>query len=87
MSSALQSFRSGDVPLEIGLAALGDSSSAAPHPEEMKAGVELRIGRGFAMSASARTTPAGLICAAIAVSAILLSASALLRAASRRGST
>ncbi len=53
------------------------------HPEEMYATVELNLGGGKSMLASARTTPAGLITAGIMVSAILLSAAALVRASRR----
>lgn len=61
-------------------ALIGEAPSAGAHPEEMKANVDLRIGRSFALNASGRMTPAGLVCAAIAASAILLSAAALVRA-------
>ncbi|PNG24209.1 hypothetical protein [Methylocella silvestris] len=50
------------------------------HPEEMKAVVEVQWGRSFAMKASARLTPAGLVCGAVAAAAVLLSAAALVRA-------
>ncbi|WP_395665574.1 hypothetical protein [Methylocella sp.] len=56
-------------------------AGAPSHPEEMKAHVALRIGDRVALNASARLTPAGLVCGAIAVSAALLSAAALVRAA------
>ncbi|ACK49848.1 hypothetical protein Msil_0878 [Methylocella silvestris BL2] len=55
-------------------------AEAATHPEEMKAVVEVQWGRSFAMKASARLTPAGLVCGAIAAAAVLLSSAALVRA-------
>ena len=61
---------------------MNDSLPAAPpsHPEEMRAEVDLRIGKAVALRASARVTPAGLVSVGILVSAILLSVGALLRA-------
>lgn len=55
-----------------------------PHPEEMKAMVELRIGDRAAIMATARTTPAGLISIGLMVGAILLSTAALVHAARRK---
>ncbi|PNG24171.1 hypothetical protein [Methylocella silvestris] len=54
-------------------------TEAPTHPEEMKAIIEVRWGRSFAMKASARLTPAGLVCGAIAAAAVLLSSAALVR--------
>ena len=48
------------------------SSRAAPHPEEMRATMELSAGDRFSWKASVRTTPAGLVTAALLVSAILI---------------
>ncbi len=56
------------------------ASIAPTHPEEMKASVDLRIGRSFSLTASGRMTPASLVCAAIAASAVLLSTAAVVRA-------
>jgi hypothetical protein len=42
------------------------------HPEEMKGAVELKFGKLAAMTATGRTTPAGLIGAALLVSAVLI---------------
>ncbi len=56
------------------------TGEAATHPEEMKAVVEAQWGRSFAMKASARLTPAGLVCGAIAAAAVLLSSAAMVRA-------
>ena len=50
------------------------------HPEEMRASVTLRLGPA-SLTASARTTPAGLVTTGILVSAILLSLVPLVRAA------
>ena len=47
------------------------SETAAPHPEEMKAELDLRVGNAVALKASVRTTPAGLIGAALLAAAIL----------------
>ena len=48
------------------------SETAAPHPEEMKATVDLRIGDAVSITATARATPAGLVAAALLISAILI---------------
>jgi hypothetical protein len=42
------------------------------HPEEMKGTIELRFGRLATMTATGRTTPAGLIGAALLVSSVLI---------------
>lgn len=55
-------------------------TTAAPHPEEMRAEVELRVASGAVFKATARTTPAGLVTVAVLVSAILLSTAVLVRA-------
>ncbi|WP_297296586.1 MYXO-CTERM sorting domain-containing protein [uncultured Methylovirgula sp.] len=55
-------------------------SELAPHPEEMKSTVELRIGRVFSLQATARTTPAGIVSVGIALSLAVLAFSALARA-------
>jgi len=56
------------------------SDGAAPHPEEMKATVDLAIGRSVAIKATARATPAGLVAAALLVATILVPAIWLTRA-------
>lgn len=62
-----------------------DPPPAPPsHPEEMKATWEFRLGRSISIQATARWTPAGVVTAGIAASAVLLSLAALARA-SRRG--
>jgi hypothetical protein len=48
------------------------SETAAPHPEEMKAAVDLAIGRSVTIRATARATPAGLLAAALLITAILV---------------
>jgi hypothetical protein len=55
-----------------GVASDHGSTTAAPHPEEMRATIDLRIGNTVSMSATARATPAGFITAAVLVSAILV---------------
>lgn len=54
------------------------------HPEEMRAGFDLTIGKTINLKGTARVTPAGLICAGIAGVAVLLAATALVRAAKRQ---
>jgi hypothetical protein len=59
------------------------ASTEAPfpaHPDEMRADVELRLGRA-ALHAKARTTPNGLMSVGVLVSLILLSTAMLVRAA------
>lgn len=53
------------------------------HPEEMRAAFDLRVGKNINLKGTARVTPAGLICAGIAGVAVLVAASALVRAARR----
>jgi hypothetical protein len=48
----------------------GGSPSEAPHPEEMRVSVDLRMGNA-SLRATARATPAGLVAAALLVSAVL----------------
>jgi hypothetical protein len=58
-----------------------DGVDAVPaHPEEFKATYDYRIGRSIRLQGTARMTPAGLVTLAIAVSSILLSTAALVRA-------
>jgi hypothetical protein len=54
------------------------------HPEEIKATWDLRLGKTITLQGSARCTPAGVVTAGMAVSAILLATTALVRAARRR---
>lgn len=57
--------------------------TAAPHPEEMKAQVQLWIGERAVLTATARATPGGLVTAGILAAAILLSTAAPVRAVQR----
>ncbi|MFH5924326.1 hypothetical protein [Roseomonas xinghualingensis] len=57
---------------------------AAPHLEEMRAEMELRIADATDFRSTVRETPAGLVAATILVSTILLSAAVLVRAARGR---
>ena len=61
-----------------------EMTTAAPHPEEMRAEAELRVRGDTVLRATARATPAGLIALGALVSAILLSTAALVRAARSR---
>jgi hypothetical protein len=60
-----------------------ESETAAPHPEEMKSVVELRIGSRVVLHATGRATPAGLVGVGVAVSSIILAVAALVWAARR----
>lgn len=55
----------------------GDHAVVSRHPEEISAEYELRLGRYLAISARARITPAGVICAGLAAAAIILAAGRL----------
>jgi hypothetical protein len=57
-----------------------ESETAAPHPEEMKAAFDLTIGNSVSVKASVRTTPAGLLAAAILAAAVLLPTVSLAKA-------
>ncbi len=48
------------------------SPTAAPHPEEMNGTIEIKLGNLVTITATGRTTPAGLIGAAVLVSAVLI---------------
>ena len=61
----------------------GQAESAPAHPEEIRASVDLRIGKNVALKATVRTTPAGLVTAGVVV-AVVLSITALVRAIRRR---
>ncbi|GJD51257.1 hypothetical protein OPKNFCMD_4010 [Methylobacterium crusticola] len=63
--------------------AAGLAESAAPHPEEMTATVDLRVREFVVLKASARATPAGLVAVAVLVTAILAPAAWLARTRSR----
>jgi hypothetical protein len=53
------------------------------HPEEMRAGCDLQVGKNFNLKANARITPAGIVTAGLMTVAVLLAATALVRAARR----
>jgi hypothetical protein len=48
------------------------SPTASPHPEEIRATVELRFSKHVTLRATARATPAGLVAAALLLTAILV---------------
>jgi hypothetical protein len=50
----------------------GVSSTAAPHPEEMRGTVRFSLFDMATMTASGRTTPAGLVSAALLAGVIML---------------
>jgi len=58
--------------------------SATAHPEEIKASVDLGIGKNVSFKATVRTTPAGLVAAGVMVAAVVLSITTLVRAARQR---
>lgn len=61
-----------------------DQQRAHPyHPEEMRATWDLKVGKSITLQGDARWTPAGIVTAGIAASAVLLSLAALVRAAHR----
>jgi hypothetical protein len=53
------------------------------HPEEIRAGFDLRIGNNINMKGSARITPAGIVTVGLMTVAVLLATTALVRAARR----
>ena len=53
------------------------SETAAPHPEEMKATLDLAVGNVLSVKAAVRTTPVGLAAAALLAAAVLLPAASL----------
>jgi hypothetical protein len=53
------------------------------HPEEMRAGFDLRIGKNFNLRGNARITPAGIVTVGLVTVGVLLAATALVRAARR----
>ena len=60
---------------------MSDQATNAPstHPEEMKGTVELKLGNLATVTATGRTTPAGLIGAAVLVSAVLIPLAMMIR--------
>jgi hypothetical protein len=53
------------------------------HPEEMRAGFDLQIGKNINLNGSGRLTPAGIVTAGLMTMGVLLAATALMRAARR----
>ncbi len=53
------------------------------HPEEMRAGFDLRIGKSIYLKGNARITPAGVVTVGLMTVGILLATAALVRAARR----
>ena len=49
-----------------------DTSTAAPHPEEMKGTVTVNRGKRVSVTATGRATPAGFACAALLACAVLV---------------
>lgn len=60
------------------------STALQSHPEEMRASFDLRIGDTVALQASARITPAGVICTGLAVAAMTLALGYLAGSVRRR---
>jgi hypothetical protein len=62
-----------------------DMTSEAPitHPEEMRGDFDLRIGRNINLQGRGRVTPAGIVTAGLMTVAILMAATALVRATRR----
>ena len=60
---------------------MSDQATDEPstHPEEMKGTVEFRLGSLATVTATGRTTPAGLIGAAVLVSAVLIPLAMMIR--------
>jgi hypothetical protein len=55
------------------------TDESSTHPEEMKGAVEFKLGNFATMTATGRTTPAGLIGAAVLVSAVLIPLAMMIR--------
>ncbi|HEX3995409.1 MAG TPA: hypothetical protein VHX39_29910 [Acetobacteraceae bacterium] len=60
---------------------MSDQATDAPptHPEEMKGTVEFKLGKLATVTATGRTTPAGLIGAAVLVSSVLIPLAMMIR--------
>ena len=59
-------------PADDGSGPVATPSTAAPHPEEMKGTVTFNLGNWASITATGRATPAGLICAAVLASAVVI---------------
>jgi len=64
--------------------AVGQATSSPAHPEEIRAKVNLRLGKRSRLNATLRTTPAGLVSAGMNGGRHFLTIAALVRAARRR---
>lgn len=58
----------------VGIVSRTAEAVPATHPEEMRAAWEMRVGEKVTLQASARITPAGVVCVGIAAAAITLAA-------------
>jgi len=72
---ANSTFDGTDAGLDLRL----DSSTAAPHPEEMKGSIRFAFGPWGSLTISGRATPAGLVCAALLACAVLVPTLSALR--------
>ncbi len=61
-----------------------ETEEPVTHPEEIRLEASLTIGGRPTARAALRTTPAGVICAGLAVAAIILSSAAVVRIVGRR---
>ena len=61
-----------------------DQGEPVTHPEEIRFEASLTIGGRPTARAALRTTPAGVICAGLAVAAIILSSAAVVKIVGRR---
>ena len=59
------------------------SETPITHPEEIRGDFDLRIGRNINLRGHGRITPAGIVTAGLTTVAILIAATALVRAAKR----
>lgn len=60
-----------------------DAEAPITHPEEMRGDFDIRIGKHINLRGQGRLTPAGIVTTGLMTVAILLAASALVRAARR----
>lgn len=73
---------SGDPTPALPTVSEGDGA-LLPHPEEMRATLNVEFGNGGTLEATARCTPAGLVTAGLMVSGILLSVASVVWASRR----
>lgn len=60
------------------------ASDMPPHPEEMKADCNFRLGKMISVQASARITPAGVVAVGVTTLLVTLAVAALISGARRR---